>query len=221
MTTLRDAVATWRATHWPPDGMSQLLGLPLYEATYDSAMAYLEKLAPVKAMAADHQLTNCGGHAPRWVHLPSVIFSVDAVNVVQSDSKRSHRFLSIMDWCDADPALTTAEIDCVRAAFSRAEVVEPMIVTHRKSVDLRAMVYVGGGATRHRFYADGLIVVPSPGVAMRVQDHRDVYRKARTDAYGEPLLVTSTSGWAVYVLPSSVVRRQKHKNRNEIGFHVE
>lgn len=192
-----DTLLHWRHENWPPKGMRQVLGLPIYIGAPKSVERLALSLGEVMGSVSDHVEEKCRGKTPRWMQVPKIVFRVERLNLVHATAKASKRFSSL------------AELTKRCGDFNQADGIEverwvqenPLgqLVTHKAFDDLRAYVYVAGEAApqRLRFFESGLIVAPCVGDDVLVQDHREVVRSKRSDRYGAPLART-TKGWAVY-----------------------
>lgn len=192
-----DKLLHWRHENWPPKGMRQFHGLPIYIGDPQSVERLALSLGEVMGDVSDHVEEKCRGKTPRWMQVPKIVFRVERLNIVLATAKASKRFSSLAELNKRCGDFLPGEGSKVERWVQENPLGQ--LVTHKEFDDLRAYVYVAGeGAPqRLRFYESGLIVAPCVGDDVLVQDHRGVVRSRRSDRYGAPLARTFKE-WVVY-----------------------
>jgi len=196
-TELSELLATWREGHWPPAGMKPLLpGFPIYEGTHEQLTALSHSLTEVMLKLESHILDVCDGRVPRWMAIPKLVFHVERLNLVEAPAKASKRFsdmVRLLASCG-----TFADLEEKRLAEWFMANPGQELVAHRLFKDFRAFVHVPGKPGRRlRFLQSGLAIAPPPGKRVLMQDHRDVIRGARNDAFSDSL-AQNNSGWRIF-----------------------
>ena len=198
-----DKLVGWRSRHWPPAGMRQIAGLPIYVGTAEQVERFVGPLAEALLVAADHIYDHCGGKTPRWMRVPKICSGVTRLNLVTAKAKSSRRFEDVSELVQTCGAVSEDDAHALREWLASDDDAE--LVAHKPFVDLRAYVFDGDGEDprRIRFYESGLVLAAADGFV--VQDQRGVVRKQRSDVLREPLAHTG-KGWDVFA------RRGKRRN---------
>lgn len=191
-----DKLLHWKFQNWPPAGMKQVNGLPIYIGEHHDVENFALSLGEVMSSVSDHVHDDCRGKTPRWMQVPKVIFGVERINLVQATAKASKRFTSLDELFKRCGGVTQQDAARLERWVSDHPLAE--LITHKEFTDLRAYVFSAEHKPqRLRFYESGLVLAPRAGNEVLVQDHRAVVRAKRSDGYAAPIARTS-NGWAVF-----------------------
>jgi hypothetical protein len=198
-----DKLVGWRSRHWPPVGMRQIAGLPIYVGTVDQVERFVEPLTEALLVVADHIYDHCGGKAPRWMRVPKICSGVTRLNLVTAKAKSSRRFEDISELLQVCGEVSEDDARALREWLASDDDAE--LVAHKPFVDLRAYVFDADAEDprRFRFYESGLVLAAADGFV--IQDQRGIVRKQRSDVLREPLARTA-KGWDVFA------RRAERRN---------
>ncbi len=187
----------WKLAHWPPKGMKRCGELPIYIGDHEPVTAFALSLGEVMATVSDHIFGECRGKTPRWMAVPKVVFGVERLNLAKAPAKASKRFTELSDLeerCGSFSDEDKRKLECWFQDNPQGE-----LVAHKPFVDMRAYVFTRGEVRpkRLRFFESGLVLAPADGLEIVVQDHRETIRSKRSDAFSEPIAVSSR-GWDVF-----------------------
>ncbi len=207
LSALKQDIDAQRVQHWPPtdhgDRLHQVRDLPVYVGTADAVARYQarwgELLTRAHGFFPDAGVGPDAPPLPSTLGLPQFIGHVERLHLTRTQAKESKSFGAVGALMDRCGAYTTSEQAAMRDWLDAHP--DGRLVAHRLFVDLRAYVFRVQPDTgealppeRVRFYRTGLVMAVRKG--FEVVDSRSKPRKARNDAYRNPLAANSV--WTVY-----------------------
>jgi hypothetical protein len=202
LSTLQADIAALRHEQMPPDILTQIRDMPIYQGNIDEVQAYYQRWQPLieRAMGFYPAAHLPPDHLPlpASLEIPQFVYHVQKLHLTKTRAKESKSFGSVgalVDKCGEFSSEETARLSSVFANDDTA-----LLVAHREFIDLRAYVFCRDAKgemlepERLRFYRTGLIVHALPD--FKVMDSRQTPRKRRNDAYRNPLADNGT--WKVY-----------------------
>ena len=207
LSQLKQDIADFRHTRWPPDGLhpnlSQIRDLPIYCGTADDVARYHQDWLPyiqrAHAFYPDAHIGPDGLPLPSTLGLPLFVDHVQRLHLTRTHAKESKSFGAVGTLIDRCGAYSDAQQQAMHDFL--AEHPDGQLVAHRAFIDLRAYVFrlhpVTGDALlpeRVRFYRTGLILTTLPH--FEIVDSRQKPRKQRSDAYQNALGENST--WTIF-----------------------
>lgn len=207
LSQLKQDIADFRQTRWPPDGLhpnlTQIRDLPIYCGNAHDVARYHDDWLPyIQRALAFYPDAHVGPEAlplPSSLGLPLFVDHVQRLHLTRTHAKESKSFGAVGTLLDRCGAYTDTEQQAMRD-FLHANP-DGQLVAHRAFIDLRAYVFrlhpVTGDALlpeRVRFYRTGLVLTTQPD--FEILDSRQKPRKQCSDAYQNALGNNST--WTVF-----------------------
>lgn len=200
---LKQDIADFRHTHWPPEYLDQIRDMPIYRGDVDEVARYHAEWLPYFQRAyAFYPDAHVGKDAlplPSTLGLPVFVDQVQRLHLARTYAKESKSFGAVGTLLDRCGAYSDAEIQAMHAWFAAHP--DGMLVAHRAFIDLRAYVFRVDAKTgedllpeRVRFYRTGLVLTTRKD--FDILDSREKPRKQRSDAYRDPLGYNGT--WTVF-----------------------
>ncbi|WP_230660818.1 hypothetical protein [Psychrobacter sp. I-STPA10] len=202
LSTLQEDIASFRDEQFPPDILTQIRDMPIYQGNHDEVQAYHQRWQPLIDRAIGFYpaayLPPDYLPLPASLEIPQFVFHVQKLHLTKTRAKESKSFGSVGALVDKCGEFTEAEIMAMESVLQRDETAR--LVAHREFIDLRAYVFCRDNKgemlepERIRFYRTGLIVHALPN--FKVVDSRQKPRKRRNDAYRNP--IADNNIWRVY-----------------------
>ncbi|WP_296404826.1 hypothetical protein [Psychrobacter sp.] len=200
--TLQADIASFRDDQFPPDILSQIRDMPIYQGNRDEVAAYHKRWQPLIDRALQFYpaayLPPDNLPLPASLEIPQFIYHVQRLHLTKTRAKESINFGSVGALIEKCGEFTDSEYLRLERALEHDETAR--IVAHREFIDLRAYVFCKNDKgelldpERIRFYRTGLIVHALPD--FKIFDSRQKPRKHRNDAYSNPL--ANNGVWKVY-----------------------
>ncbi|PNK61406.1 hypothetical protein [Psychrobacter sp. FDAARGOS_221] len=202
LSTLQADIAAFRDDQFPPDILSQIRDLPIYQGNHDEVAAYHERWQPLIDRALKFYpaayLPPENLPLPASLEIPQFVFQVQRLHLTKTRAKESKNFGSVGALISKCGEFSDDEYQRLEKVFAQDE--SARLVAHREFIDLRAYVFCRDHKgemlepERLRFYRTGLIVHALPD--FKIVDSRQKPRKRRNDAYTNPL--ADNGVWKVY-----------------------
>ncbi|MDO5768532.1 MAG: hypothetical protein Q4P13_03435 [Psychrobacter sp.] len=202
LSTLQADIAAFRHQQLPPDILTQVRDMPIYQGNLDEVKAYQARWQPLidRALAfyPAAYLPPDYLPLPASLEIPQFVYHVQKLHLTKTRAKESKSFGSVGALIAKCGEFSSEEEMRLSQALEGDE--DARLVAHREFIDLRAYVFcrdVKGEMLepeRLRFYRTGLIVHALPD--FKIVDSRQKPRKRRNDAYRNPL--ADNEVWKVY-----------------------
>ena len=200
---LKQDIADFRHTHWPPEYLDQIRDMPIYRGDVDEIARYKADWQPYFQRAyAFYPDAHVGKEAlplPSTLGLPVFVDQVQRLHLARTYAKESKSFGAVGTLLDRCGAYTQTEVQAMQDWYAANP--DGMLVAHRAFIDLRAYVFRVDAKTgedllpeRVRFYRTGLVLTTLKD--FDILDSREKPRKQRSDAYQDPLGYNGT--WTVF-----------------------
>ena len=198
--SLKSDIALLRQNIWPPIHLANVEGLPIYYGSQSAVDDYYRQWTGLIERAQDlyqpfmqeEQLDAI--HLPSHLNLPLFYFHVDRIRINKTRAKESKTFRGVASLIEKCGEFSPEEIKKMAAWLNSDD--QAALVAHREFIDLRTYVFQHGQSdyTRTRFYVNGIVL--SVEQHFDLVDAREKPRKARSDAYSDPLADNNT--WKVF-----------------------
>ena len=202
LSTLQADITSFRDEQFPPDILTQIRDMPIYQGNHDEVRSYHQRWQPLIDRAIGFYpaayLPPDYLPLPASLEIPQFIYNVQKLHLTKTRAKESKSFGSVGALLSKCGEFTESEILTMETILQRDETAR--LVAHREFIDLRAYVFCRDDKgemlepERIRFYRTGLIVHALPN--FKVVDSRQKPRKQRNDAYRNP--IADNDVWRVY-----------------------
>ena len=207
---LKQEIADFRYTHWPPEYLNQIRDMPIYRGDAAEVARYKTQWQPyfqrAYAFYPDAHIGKDALPLPSTLGLPLFVDQVQRLHLARTYAKESKSFGAVGTLIDRCGAYSEAEIQAMQRWYDAHP--DGMLVAHRAFIDLRAYVFRVDGKTgedllpeRVRFYRTGLVLTTLKD--FDILDSREKPRKQRSGAYQNPLGYNGT--WTVFGREASAV----------------
>ncbi|MFT4022072.1 MAG: hypothetical protein QM666_11215 [Acinetobacter sp.] len=197
---LKQDISQLRQSIWPPQGLSEVEGLPIYYGTSSQVKSYFSQWQLLIERAQqlcqpflqDEPIDAV--HLPSHLNLPLFFFNVDRIRINKTRAKESKTFRGIAALQDKCGQFTADQLNNMQRWLEKED--GAVLVAHREFIDLRTYIFQHGQSeyTRTRFYVNGIVLAVQPH--FKIVDARDKPRKQRSDCYSDPL--ADNLIWKIY-----------------------